>query len=69
MSLLHFGLDVLCQFEARVPEFDQRSEAEVWSLHGGERIGSSVRNQLLSPCSIMCQVLVVANSKLVPHRE
>jgi hypothetical protein len=28
MSSLHFGLDVFCQFEARVPEFDA-----VYSVH------------------------------------
>ncbi len=35
MSLLYFGLDVFCQFEARVPEFDQRSVCSVYCTEGG----------------------------------
>ncbi len=40
-----------------------------WSFHGGDRTGSSAQNRLLSPCSIMYQVLVVASSKLIPPEE
>jgi hypothetical protein len=35
MSSLYFGLDVFCQFEARVPEFDHCSVYRVYVQYGG----------------------------------
>ncbi len=44
MSSLHFGLDVFCQFEARVPEFDKHT---VYSGHCTGGGGRGVAYQIL----------------------
>ncbi len=47
----------------------RQPDPEVWSSQVGDRISSLARNQLQSPCSTVDQVLVVANSKSIPHRK
>jgi hypothetical protein len=42
MSSLYFGLDVFCQFEARVPEFDA-----VYSVHCTQYTSTAIGEEIL----------------------